>query len=422
MGLNDNAWEKLFEEYKILDKIQTDGQYVISTRQIKKYREPRLMTKFDHKINLPDLFQKHQLSILPISRTEYVISSFDAYKGFDEPTCDIMRVRIPSHLQSLMPQFITSEAIALNCASACGIFSHFLNEEVLIPTVSGRMGSGRFDFNINTKIGLQNVSVANSQIEIDAAYEGIGSLAIVEAKQELSKDFLIRQLYYPFRVWQSRITKPIKPIFLIYANGEFHLYEYCFSDIKSYNSLNLVKQQSYLIHTEITLQDIDYILKNEQIVPEPEIPFPQADSFERIINLIEMLNEGSMNPAEITAKYLFQPRQTDYYTNAARYLGLVKRSKTQGVVHFSITPLGKQILNLHYKEKQLAFARCILQHQVFNQVMKLCLQCGVMPDHATIVNIMKQANLYRIESNSTYERRASTVISWLNWVLKLIDD
>ena len=36
--------------------------------------------------------------------------------------------------------------------------------------------------------------------EINAAYEGRSCLAILEAKREISEDFITRQLYYPFRM------------------------------------------------------------------------------------------------------------------------------------------------------------------------------------------------------------------------------
>lgn len=86
MGLNDTAWESLFDKYHILAEIEQNGQFIISANQIKEFREPRLMTKFDHKINLPNIFTSNNLSILPITRGNYVISSFSAYKEFDEPS------------------------------------------------------------------------------------------------------------------------------------------------------------------------------------------------------------------------------------------------------------------------------------------------------------------------------------------------
>lgn len=82
-SLNDEAWEKLFSKYDILKQIDMVGQFVISAAKIKKFREPRLMVKFDHTINLPKLFADNQLAILPITRGDYVISHFDAYHKFE---------------------------------------------------------------------------------------------------------------------------------------------------------------------------------------------------------------------------------------------------------------------------------------------------------------------------------------------------
>ena len=66
MGLNDTAWENLFDKYHILAEIERNGQFTISANQIKEFREPRLMTKFDHKVNLPTIFAENQLAILPV--------------------------------------------------------------------------------------------------------------------------------------------------------------------------------------------------------------------------------------------------------------------------------------------------------------------------------------------------------------------
>ena len=50
---NDVAWEALFDSYEILTQNASNGQIIISASQIKEYREPRLMAKIDHGINLP---------------------------------------------------------------------------------------------------------------------------------------------------------------------------------------------------------------------------------------------------------------------------------------------------------------------------------------------------------------------------------
>ena len=121
MGVNDAAWEKLFDKYRILEEIGQKGCFPISAAQIKEFREPRLMTKFDHRVNLPAIFAENRLSILPVTRGDYLISTFASYQDFDPPAARACRISVPSHIQSLAPRFLSSEAIALNCAGACGI-------------------------------------------------------------------------------------------------------------------------------------------------------------------------------------------------------------------------------------------------------------------------------------------------------------
>ena len=421
MGKNDAAWEKLFEKYKILDKIKENGRFIISADQIKEFREPRLMTKFDHKINLPTLFEENNLSILPISRGDYIISSFSAYHPFEELSEEIEKVSIPAYVQSLMPQFLVSESIALNCANACGILNDFLEDEALVPTVNGRMSSGELYFNIDSAVGKQHIFVNNSQIEIDAAYEGVHYLSLFEAKRDLADDFLIRQLYYPFRVWSRRVTKTVKPIFLIFSNGSFHLYQYRFEDPNDYSSLKLIKQKNYTIATEINVADIANLLTVIPIVKESAISFPQADRFSRVVNLMELLKEKELTKQEITSKYSFDERQTNYYTDAGRYLEFIEKEHREGNIVFHLTMQGLHVMELGYRERQIALATQILKHKVFNETLRLHLQYGEMPERKKIVQIMKVANLYNVGSESTYDRRASTVIGWVNWILGIID-
>lgn len=423
MGLNDAAWQNLFDKYHILSEIKKNGQFVISANQIKEFREPRLMTKFDHKVNLPGIFAEHDLAILPVTRGDYVISTFSAYKEFEIPAADTQRISIPAYIQSLMPQFLVSETIALNCANACGILNDFLEDDALVPTVSGRMSSGSFGFNINTKSGVKYITVSNSQIEIDAAYEGINGLSLFEAKRDLSDDFLVRQLYYPFRVWNSRVTKPVKPVFLIFSNGMFHLYQYQFDDPQNYNSLRLVKQKNYVIATEICLSDIENLLTTVPLISEPEISFPQADCMSRIVNLIELLNEKPMTKQDITSEYAFDERQTNYYTDAGRYLGLIDKGRDQeGNILFQLSVHGHRIMGLGYKERQLALVKQILMHRVFNKTLELRLRCKEMPDKPTIIQIMKDSNLYHVEADSTYLRRSSTITGWIKWILEIAEE
>lgn len=416
---NDIAWEKIFEKYNILHRIKENRFFEITASAINEFREARLMTKFDNQANLPRLFLENNLSILPITRGSYVIGDFLAYQNLEPLQAELRQVSIPDNIQTIDFENITSESLAINCAYISGILADFLEDDNLLPTVSGRMSSDIFSFNILTKSGdLANLQVENSQIEIDGGFEGPSQFCIVEAKNYLSNDFLVRQLYYPLRLWAKKLTKPIRTLFLAYSNGIFNLYEYVFSDLQTYNSLTLVKQGRYIFKTApITREDILYILHNSPIVPEPDVPFPQANNFLRVINLCELLAQGIMTRDEITSNYAFTPRQTNYYTDAGRYLGLIEKKTIDDEIIFSLTTEGYRIMKLPYRQRQLAFVEKILSHRVFNEALKDRLGHGDAPTEEDIVKIMESQTPY---GEATLKRRASTVRSWIKWILSLI--
>jgi hypothetical protein len=418
---NDLAWGKIFKKHKILDKIVSDSYFEITSKHINEFREARLMTKFDHKSQLPTLFSKNKLSILPTSRGSYVIGEFETFHKFNEDDIEITKKALPESLESINHLEITSEAAVINYAFVSGILQDFSEEKQLWPTVSGRMKSSSFSFKINTSKKPFDVKVENSQIEIDGGYEGKNTLILIEAKINISKDFIVRQLYYPFKLWSSKIQKKVRPIFLTYSNGIFNLREYKFTDVNNYNSLKLVKQKKYVLHEgTFNLQDLSKIIDISKTSKEPEIPFPQADSFERIINLCELLNQKEFIAKEdITEKYDFDSRQTDYYSSAGRYLGLIETDIDQksGQTGCLLTNYGKQVFSLSLIDRQKEFIKLIVSKKAFKDTLKQYLANGEMPKKHEIVEIMKKSNLYNIDSETTYSRRASTIISWINWIL-----
>ncbi|MGV8146291.1 MAG: type II restriction enzyme [Alkaliphilus sp.] len=421
---NDKAWKKIFGKYKIADEIKRNKFYIIKSSQINEYREARLMTKFDHKKNLPKLFVEHSLSILPITRGSYVISCFEAYHVFEDSHDIIEKVEIPANIESIDFNRITSESTAVNIAYITGMLADFIEEEDLLPTVDGRMSSEQFGFNIYNKQEdlRQDIEVVNSQVEIDGGYESHDSLTLLEAKNSISKDFLIRQLYYPFRLWSNKVSKKVRSVFLVYSNGIFSFYEYAFEDVNDYNSLILKKHKNYsLDELDISFDDILEVFKRVRIIKEPqEIPFPQANKFERVINLCEILyQKKSLTREDITYKYDFDVRQTNYYTDAARYLGLVCKKKLDGNITYFLTQKGERVLEKNYKQRNLLFVGMILMHGAFNTTFKDCIDKLEVPKRTEIVKIMEDSELYNVNSVKTYNRRSSTISGWINWILDL---
>lgn len=423
---NDLAWEKIFDKHKILDKILKEGHVEITATKINEFREARLMTKFDHKSQLPKLFSDNKLSILPTSRGGYVIGEFETFCDFNTDDIEVSPIEFPTFLESLDYRDITSESTAINCAFVSKILHDFTEEENLLPTVSGRMSSSSFNFGINSIKGLFTVNVGNSQVEIDGGYEGDNSLNLIEAKNYISDDFLVRQLYYPFKLWSGKIQKLVRPIFLTYSNGVFHLREYAFSNVNHYNSLVLVRHRKYVVQEgSFNLETLSQIIDTTKSTKEPEIPFPQADSFERVVNLCELLKQKEfITKEEITQNYDFDSRQTDYYSNAGKYLGLIDtgRDSLTSQTGCFLTRKGKQIFNLNLIDRQKEFVKLIVSHSAFKHSLKLYLDNGEMPTKESIVEIMKRYRLYNVGSESTYFRRASTIAGWINWIINQIEE
>lgn len=288
------------------------------------------------------------------------------------------------------------------------------------------MSSSFFNFGINSPKELFNVSVDNSKVEIDGGYEGNISLNLIEAKNYISDDFLVRQLYYPFRLWNDKIQKQVRPIFLTYTNGIFHLREFSFTNTNYYNSLFLIKYKKYAIQDGVfNIEIIQEILHGTKTIVEPVIPFPQANSFERVINLCELLKQKEfLTKEEITQNYDFDARQTDYYSNAGKYLGLIATGKDllNGQTGCYLTDKGKQIFDINLIDRQKEFVKIIIAHLPFKETLRLYLTNGEMPSKDEIIEIMKKSNLYHVKAETTYFRRASTVIGWINWIINQLEE
>ncbi|HWL00589.1 MAG TPA: hypothetical protein VNQ55_11605, partial [Parapedobacter sp.] len=113
---------------------------------------------------------------------------------------------------------------------------------------------------------------------------------------------------------------------------------------------------------------------------------------------------------------------TNYYTDAGRYLGFIEKTREDGMVFFSLTPKGLQLFTLDLKARQLALVGHICGHIVFRRVFQLYIEKAMVPTKAEIVEIMKESNLYQVGAESTFYRRASTVVRWVNWIMRLIEE
>lgn len=415
---NDLSWEEIFQKYNVINKVNEDGFFIITADQIKKFREPRLMTKFDSKIDLPTIFTDNRLAILPTKRGEYIIGRFQNYENvYIDNNIDVETMYLPDYITTIDSKNITSEAISLSSALISGMLEDLVNEEV-VPTIQGRMGTGKFKYFINTYNGTEfPIEVENSQMEIDGSYEGISKFVIVEAKNHYMSDFIVRQLYYPYRVWENITNKEIIPVMLIKHDNIFNFYVYKFENKDNYNSIKLVKIKRYIlgeIYQQIELSDITDVMNNITFLEEDSnVPFPQADSFYRVLDFINTLDESEMKISEIAELYEFDERQGSYYSAAARYLGFVE-SEHGG---YKLTEYGRKLMNMDHKNKNLEIVKAIISHRPFYLALEQYMENGCTDNKEIAESILNESP--NVNSSETAKRRAQSVVSWIRWIINL---
>lgn len=424
----DFFWANIFYDFNLVEQVEHKGKVVIDADLLRKYREPRLMTKFDTSKSLPSIFQKCKLSILPQSRSQFIVAPFNAYcnLGVEQDqginSAQVVHIPLPEEVQSLSATSVTSEALALNSAYAAGFFHHFLGQERLYPAISGKRTAGEFSFQVPSHGGGKlDISVNGTQMEIDASFEGPGTLALVEAKNKLYDDFLVRQLYYPYRAVGSLMggRKRVRNLYFTHVGSIYDIYEYEFQEDLNYGSCQLIKHLRYSLEplklsASLLLREAKGLALESRKQEKEERVFPQADSLERIVNLCEKLSEGlgGLSSAEVAEFFSFDRRQGDYYISAAAYLGLVQ--KRDGLAYLS--SLGKNIFSsgIGLQKKRHQIARQVLSNYVFYRIFYF-LSEGIDVNKTDIVNLMVKE--VKGLSEETIRRRAGTVHSWCKQIL-----
>ena len=446
----NKAWEYLIEKFNILTNVRMGNVVHLSSDDLNATKkvieakgsiDARLMAKFDTAADLPPIFQEFNLDILPTGRGHYVVSDFILYHRIPdlEDVESIKEMNI-KFLESLDANNITNENTAILAASISGILEDFLQTDKNIMTLSSRMGTGEFSFYVERKENKPiEINVRKAQIEIDGGFENSDSIVLVEAKNVLNEDFNIRQLYYPLRTWSQKLKKPIRNLFLIYVNKTFFLFEYRFKDLNNFSSIELVKSGAYILNQ--TKLSFDNLLRIHRVInPEindsledSKVPFPQADSFYRIISLMEAIDDAdraSLNNNQITELMGLTTRQTSYYTAAGVYLGVFDRIHG----YTFLTDTGKQIVRADYSDRIFFFARLLFKHQIFSDTFSFIVENIGLEEyaksigiewrkHRTIVkryvmNRMEELNI--LDGEAMINRRSQTVIMWLKWLSKQI--
>ena len=251
---NSKSWKKIFDDYKVLEHDFDKSPFLLSATQIKRScqrfketseKEVRILCKQDSREDRPDVFIKHGLFLLPVRNGDYAIIRGEGYVDIPEIKKEVEIYSSKLDFQPDTTKIGDSEMQHLDYAYAASLIRTFAEDPSLVLTIRGRKYTPNFEF----RIGDQIVQVSSVQTEVDAGYEGKNQVVLIEAKNFIASNVIIRQLFYPFRQWQEHTKKKVVTLFFDKARGEdvYSIWQFEFTDPKNYNSIQLVKSGKFRI-------------------------------------------------------------------------------------------------------------------------------------------------------------------------------
>lgn len=251
---SSRSWDKIFNDYKILDHNFDQDPFLLSAAQIKKscqkfketgQKEVRILCKQDSREDRPDIFQKHDLFLLPVKNGYYNIIKGEGYLDIPEIKKEINKYSSKLDFQLDTSKIGNSEMQHLDYAYATSLIRTFIKDPSLVLTIRGRKYTPNFEFMVNKKI----IKVSGVQTEVDAGYEGKDQIVLIEAKNFSTKNIIIRQLYYPFRQWQEHTRKKVITLFFdkMKIGNIYSIWQFEFKDKNNYNSVSLINSEKFQI-------------------------------------------------------------------------------------------------------------------------------------------------------------------------------
>jgi hypothetical protein len=254
MVANSRSWKKIVDDYSVLQHDFSKSPFLITADQIKKScqnfsavgeKEVRILCEQDSRSDRPLVFQENDLFILPTKNGHYAIIKGEGYIDVPEITSEPIIYSSKLDFELETSKIGSSEMQHLDFAYASSLIRTFMDDPSLVLTIRGRKYTPEFTF----KVSGQTLETASVQTEVDAGYEGKNQVVLVEAKNSKVSNTIIRQLYYPYKQWQTHTKKKVITLFfdMDHQKNIYSIWQFEFSDPDNYNSIKLVKSGRYKI-------------------------------------------------------------------------------------------------------------------------------------------------------------------------------
>jgi hypothetical protein len=136
---------------------------------------------------------------------------------------------------------------------------------------------------------------------------------------------------------------------------------------------------------------------------------PQADDLQKILSIPEFVATGTVEVSNLVGNLKLNPRQAQYYFDAAEILGLVIREKNK----FGLSELGLTYMNPNFDKKITVF-KAMHAVPIIQEIIKFAFKKNNLAiNREEIKDIIKNQGKL---SESTAQRRVSSVFNWFNWL------
>ena len=133
------------------------------------------------------------------------------------------------------------------------------------------------------------------------------------------------------------------------------------------------------------------------------IPFPQANDLGKILILIDSFNYCTDSQL-LTKLNLSTKRQLDYYKSASLFLGFFTKNK-----RYSLSESGLRISGTDKIYKKEIFIIELLKTKILRKIV-------FNYNENKIEEILNEFNSFDLLSDSTKQRRISTIKTWVKWL------
>ena len=413
----DDAWSEVLTAYRIIEAVDKFGMFDIKASELIQYKEPRLMCKLDHIEKIPPSLNDQEFTVLAIRNSVYRIARTYPYIEIDNsqyPKRLPDKVfELPRHLTTLPINNITSEAMALDVAFACGMIEEITDDKTTL-TIRGRRRATRFDFSlIDRNHQIVSYPIDGVQIEVDGGYEGHQKICLIETKMGLSSNMGIRQLLYPHLHFINVVAdKPILSYYLCYEPvGLFHFLPFCYIDEHPY--FDYEHYRLFQVRLPDFERNISKIIRSTKVDMYPtgcdNAPFPQANDFNKVLTLIyRLVDMGETQLPNLFIDESLDPRQHNYYIAAARWLGLAEQPRKG---FYQPTSLAKELTKVPEVERLTKLAQIFYSNPLVHTFLET--------DEPVISDRLRA--MVGLETDSTFDRRLGTVLNWKRYFNEKLD-